>query len=118
MKIKHTVAVLGIVIALPLVAYAQAPLSIEKAQALAIQRSTLLVAHEAASKVARDMGVAVGQLPDPILKLGINNLPIDGADRFNLTRDFMTMRSVGVMQEFTREDKRVESHSKLTPLMH
>jgi outer membrane protein TolC len=106
MKIKHTVAVLSIVIALPLVAYAQAPLSIEKAQALAIQRSTLLVAHEAASNVARDMGVAVGQLPDPILKLGVNNLPIDGADRFNLTRDFMTMRSVGVMQEFTREDKR------------
>lgn len=106
MKIKHTVAVLGIVIALPLVAYAQAPLSIEKAQALAVQRSTLLVAHEAASKVARDMGVAAGQLPDPILKLGVNNLPIDGADRFNLTRDFMTMRSVGVMQEFTREDKR------------
>ncbi|MBK7549914.1 MAG: hypothetical protein IPI20_19900 [Rhodoferax sp.] len=46
------------------------------------------------------------QLPDPVLKLGINNLPINGEDRFSLTRDFMTMRSVGVMQEFTREDKR------------
>ena len=106
MKIKHTVAVLGIVIALPLVAYAQAPLSIEKAQSLALQRSTQLVAHDAASKAARDIGIAAGQLPDPILKLGVNNLPIDGADRFNLTRDFMTMRSIGVMQEFIREDKR------------
>jgi outer membrane protein TolC len=106
MRIKHTIAVLAVVIALPLVAYARAPLSIEKAQALAIQRSTQLVAHDAASKAARDMGLAAGQLPDPILKLGVNNLPIDGADRFNLTRDFMSMRSIGVMQEFTREDKR------------
>jgi outer membrane protein TolC len=93
-------------IALPLVVLALSPLSIEKAQALALQRSTLLVAHDSANKAARDMGLAAGQLPDPILKLGINNLPIDGADRFSLTRDFMTMRSLGVMQEFTREDKR------------
>ncbi len=106
MKIKKTVALMSMVISLPMVAIAQSPLSMEKAQALAIQRSTQLVAHDAASKAARDMGVAAGQLPDPILKLGVNNLPIDGADRFNLTRDFMTMRSVGVMQEFTGEDKR------------
>jgi outer membrane protein TolC len=97
---------MGMLIALPLVVLAQSPLSIEKAQALALQRSTLLVAHDSANKAARDMGLAAGQLPDPILKLGINNLPIDGADRFSLTRDFMTMRSLGVMQEFTREDKR------------
>lgn len=102
----HMVTMLCIFIALPLAALAQTPLSLEKALSLAIQRSTQFVAHDAASKAARDMGVAAGQLPDPILKLGVNNLPIDGADRFNLTRDFMTMRSIGVMQEFTREDKR------------
>jgi outer membrane protein TolC len=106
MKTKQIVALMGMLIALPLVVLAQSPLSIEKAQALALQRSTLLVAHDSANKAARDMGLAAGQLPDPILKLGINNLPIDGADRFSLTRDFMTMRSLGVMQEFTREDKR------------
>jgi len=52
------------------------------------------------------MAVAAAQLPDPTLTAGINNLPINGADKFSLTRDFMTMRSVGVMQEFTRDDKR------------
>ena len=52
------------------------------------------------------MAIAAGQLPDPTLKAGINNLPIDGPDRFSLTRDFMTMRSIGVMQEFTRDEKR------------
>ena len=34
-----------------------------------------------------------------------SNLPINGEDRFSLTQDFMTMRSVGVMQEITRSDK-------------
>jgi outer membrane protein TolC len=52
------------------------------------------------------MAVAAAQLPDPVAKLGINNLPVNGEDRFSLTRDFMTMRSVGVMQELTRMEKR------------
>jgi hypothetical protein len=52
------------------------------------------------------MAAAAGQLPDPVLKLGLNNLPIDGPDRYSVTRDFMTMRSVGVMQELTRAEKR------------
>ena len=106
MKTKQIIALMGMLIALPLVALAQPRLSIEKALSLALQRTTQFVAQGAASRATRDMGVAAGQLPDPILKLGVNNLPIDGADLFNLTRDFMTMRSVGVMQEFTREDKR------------
>jgi outer membrane protein TolC len=41
-----------------------------------------------------------------VLKLGIENLPIDGPDQFSLTRDFMTMSRIGVMQEFTRPQKR------------
>jgi outer membrane protein TolC len=106
MKIKQTFAVIGVLIVLPLMTHAQSLLSIEKAQSFAIKHSTQLVAHDAASKAAYDMGLAAGQLPDPILKLGVNNLPIDSADRFSLTRDFMTMRSIGVIQEFTSEDKR------------
>jgi outer membrane protein TolC len=83
-----------------------AALSLDDALALAQQRSRQLVAQGAAASAARDMAVAAGQRPDPTLKAGVNNLPIDGADRFSLTRDFMTMRSIGVMQELTREDKR------------
>jgi outer membrane protein TolC len=51
------------------------------------------------------MAHAAGQRPDPTLKAGVNNLPIDGPDRFSVARDFMTMRSIGVMQEFTRDGK-------------
>ena len=87
-------------------AHANDALTIDRALRLAQDRSRQLVAQDAVASAAREMAVAAGQLPDPTLKAGINNLPVDGADRFSLTRDFMTMRSVGVMQEFTRADKR------------
>lgn len=80
-------------------------LSLDRALQLAESRSRQLTAQDAAATASRDMALAAGQLPDPTLKFGINNLPINGEDRFSLTRDFMTMRSVGVMQEITRGDK-------------
>jgi outer membrane protein TolC len=82
-----------------------APLGLDDALRLAEQRSRLLVAQDAAAVASREMSIAAGQRPAPVLEAGINNLPIDGADRFSVTRDFMTMRSIGVMQEWTRADK-------------
>ncbi len=84
-----------------------APLTLDDALRLAQERSRQLPAQSAAAAAAREMAVAAGQRPDPTLKVGINNLPIDGADRFSVSRDFMTMRSVGLMQEFPREAKRM-----------
>ncbi len=81
-------------------------LSLESALQLAQMRSSLLLAQDSAATASRQMAVSAGQLPDPTLKLGINNLPVTSSDRFSLSRDFMTMRSIGVMQEFTRSDKR------------
>ena len=92
-------------LAAPLRAATQA-LTLAEALQLATTRSQQLVAQDAASTAARQMAIAAGQLPDPSLKLGITNLPINGEDRFSLSKDFMTMRSVGIMQEFTGEDKR------------
>ena len=90
------------------VTLAQSPpaLSLDQALRLAQDRSQQLPARDAAAAASRDMAVVAGQRPDPVLKASITNLPVDGPDRFSLTRDFMTMRSIGVMQEFTREDKR------------
>ena len=82
------------------------PLSLDRALELARARSQAVIAQDAAAAAAREMAVAAGQLPDPTLTVGINNLPVTGPDKFSLTDDFMTMRSVGVMQEFTREGKR------------
>jgi outer membrane protein TolC len=82
-----------------------APLTLDEALRLAQERSRQLPAQDASAQAARQMATAAGQRPDPILKAGINNLPINGPDRFSLTNDFMTMRSVGVSQEFTRDGK-------------
>lgn len=87
-------------------AVAETPLTLAEAQRRALERSTQLRARQWAADAAREMAIAAGQLPDPVAKLQINNLPLDGEDRFSLTRDFMTMRSVGLMQEVTRADKR------------
>ncbi len=85
---------------------AQVLLTLEQAQQLAVSRSQQMVAQTALAAAAREQAVVAGQLPDPVLKIGLNNLPVTGPDRYNVTRDFMTMRSVGVMQEITRTGKR------------
>ena len=85
--------------------HAQQALTLDQALRAAQDRSRQLVAQDSAASASREMAIAAGQLPDPTLKAGINNLPINGPDRFSLTRDFMTMRSIGVAQEITRSDK-------------
>lgn len=87
-------------------ARATEPLNLEQALQLAQNRSQGLVAQDNAALAAREMAVCAGQLPDPTLKIGINNLPVNGPDAGSLTRDFMTMRTIGVMQEIMRADKR------------
>ena len=82
------------------------PLGLDRALAMARERSQAVVAQDAMAAAARNLAVAAGNLPDPTLTLGLNNVPVTGPDRFSLTDDFMTMASVGVMQEFTREGKR------------
>ena len=85
---------------------AETPLSLADAQRIAADRSRQLAAQDSAISASREMAVAAGQLPDPSLKLGIDNLPVNGPDQFSTTADFMTMRRIGVMQEFTRGEKR------------
>jgi outer membrane protein TolC len=86
--------------------HAQEPLSLDEALRLAAERSQALVAQDAAASAARHMAVAASQAPDPVLRAGIDNLPVNGPDEFSLTRDFMTMRSIGLMRELTRSDQR------------
>src|SRR5215467_13539463 len=63
-------------------------------------RSSPDIAQQAASvEAARSASTAAGRLPDPKLAVGIENLPVTGAEQWSLTRDFMTMRKVGLMQD-------------------
>lgn len=99
--------VLGILLAAPaLSALAQPDLTLPQAQRLALERSRGLAGQRSAVGAAREMAVAAGQLPDPVLSLSLENVPAQGAERFTLTRDGMTMKRVGLMQEITRREKR------------
>jgi outer membrane protein TolC len=85
---------------------ADAPLSYAEAVRLAVAQSPQLAAQRAMVDAAREMAGPAGELPDPKLKLGVENVPTSGPDGWSLTRDFMTMQRIGVMQEFPREEKR------------
>lgn len=87
---------------LTLPAWAAEPLTLSEAQALAVVRSQLLAANSASITASREMAAAASQLPDPVLKLGVENLPVNGPDRLSLSRDFMTMRRIGLSQELPR----------------
>ncbi len=85
---------------------ADAPLTFEETLRLAAGQSRQLAAQDAAISAASEISAAASRFPDPVLRLGVDNLPLDGPDRYSTTADFMTMRRIGVMQEFTREEKR------------
>ena len=88
-------------------------LTLDEALRLAQERSRQLPALGATAAAARSMAVAAGQRPDPVLKTGLNSLPVSGADRFSLVRDNFTMLSVGLSQELTRGGKLKARTSRL-----
>ncbi len=81
------------------------PLSLTEALSIAVRDAPQLAAQHAALRAAQQSAAGAGALPDPKLILGVENVPADTADRWNLTQDFMTMRRIGVMQEFTGSEK-------------
>lgn len=83
-----------------------APLSLAEVQRLAEARAPQLQALQARETAAREMAGSAGQLPDPVVKLGVSNVPVSGEAAWNLGREGMTMRTVGVMQELTRGARR------------
>ncbi len=87
-------------------ALAAPPLTLAEALRLAQSRSAQLAGQRAAADASDALALAAGENPDPKLFFGIENTPVEGADRWSLTADGMTMRKVGVMQEFVRGEKR------------
>lgn len=83
-----------------------APLSLESALDLAVQRSEAARAARAGMASAAESAHAAGQLPDPMLKAGVDNLPVTGRDRLSTTRESMTMKRIGIGQEWVSAEKR------------
>lgn len=81
-------------------------LAFEEALRQAEANAPELKAAEARRAGAAEAVRAADALPDPRAFAGIENLPVEGPDRFSPQRDFMTMRTIGVMQEFPNASKR------------
>jgi outer membrane protein, heavy metal efflux system len=88
------------------VAAQQHALTLEQAIDLAMREAPQVAASSAMLEGAQAIAPSAGRLPDPELATGVDNLPIDTTDRFSFTRDFMTMRTVGLMQSFPSGTKR------------
>ena len=73
---------------------------------LAEQRSEAARAGRAGQLSAVESAHAAGRLPDPVLNAGVENLPVTGSDRFKTARDSMTMKRVGISQEWLSRAKR------------
>jgi outer membrane protein, heavy metal efflux system len=82
------------------------PLSFDAALQIATRSSPDIAVETAGVDAARSASIAAGRLPDPKLAVGIENLPVTGAEQWSLTRDFMTMRKIGVMQDVPNGAKR------------
>lgn len=82
------------------------PLDLAEAVRLAERDAPIIAARRAEAEAALQLIGPAGERPDPELIAGIDNLPVSSDDAFNLNRDFMTMRKIGVMQAFPRREKR------------
>jgi outer membrane protein TolC len=90
------------------------PLSLDEALRIAAERSQQLVADSAAATAARERAVAAETRPDFVLTTGVENLPIEGPHDFSLTKDFMTMTSIGIERELVSDTKRGAEASRYT----
>jgi outer membrane protein TolC len=87
-------------------AMAEDPLTLQEAVDRAITVSPDVEARVAAREATQSRAQSAGQLPDPELIVGVDNLPLTGVDAGSFTNDFMTMRKIGLMQTFPSSAKR------------
>ncbi len=93
---------LGIVL-LPMSSYA---LTWQEALRQSERHAPELEEQEHALAAAKSDRVSAGELPDPQLVTGVDNLPVQGSEAWNPNRDFMTMQRIGIAQSVTNGDKR------------
>lgn len=76
-------------------------LSLEQALDYALDNEPWLTANKYQQAAVQAQSLAAGTLPDPVLTLGLMNLPTDG---FAFDQEGMTQIKVGVSQMFSRGD--------------
>ena len=105
--LRHaTLLFIGVCALTPVAKAKQTPLTLGTAQQVAVLQSLQVKASDFAVSATTAAAPTAGKLPDPIMTLSIENMPVEGPDSFRLNRDPMTMQRIGLMQEFTSRSKR------------
>jgi outer membrane protein TolC len=81
-------------------------LTLDQALLLAEREAPSLAAQAANRQAARSAAIPAGELPDPRLTLGVQNLPIEGDSAWDLNAERMSMQRIGLMQEVPSRAKR------------
>lgn len=81
-------------------------LTFDQALQLALRQSPEIQVETARIEAARQAQGPADALPDPTLILGLDNVPVEGPDRYSLSSDFMTMQRIGLSQRFPNRSKR------------
>ncbi|UZE94526.1 TolC family protein [Alkalimarinus alittae] len=82
-------------------ALSSAAITIEQAQLMAVSNDSGIAQFQDKSKAASYEAVAMGQLPDPILIVGAQNIP---TDTFQFDQEPMSQIKVGIKQMFPQGD--------------
>lgn len=80
--------------------------TLEQTLASAERYSAEISANKHQVNALNNMADSAMQLPDPKLKVGIENFPVSGPNAHRFTRSDMTMQRVGIMQDYVSSTKR------------
>lgn len=99
--------VLALSLAHGLAAHAQTTaFTLEAALDSAATCNTAIQAAQASVEASTQSIVSAGQLPNPKLTAGIDTLPINGDQAYTIGQNILTMRRIGVEQEWVSSHKR------------
>ena len=98
-SIAHPLAAIALAAMFVVPAYAQhaIPLTLAEAEDLALANEPGQLALQARAAALSERAVVAGALPDPMLRFGLNNYPIQSGD---FTTEGMTSAGVGIRQNF------------------
>ncbi|EQB11715.1 hypothetical protein RLDS_21530 [Sphingobium lactosutens DS20] len=82
------------------------PLTFQQALERAGTNAPIIDARKAEVSASEASAIAAGQLPDPRLSLGLDNLPVSGPPAFTLDGSMMTAQRVGLQQDIPNLAKR------------
>lgn len=98
---RQPIFALALMVLITATATARSALTLSEVEQLALTDDPAIGALQARTRAMQDMAVADGQLPDPQLRTGLYNLPLDD---FDVSREPTTQLRLGIMQSFPRGD--------------